>query len=354
MSGENMERRTDMGEIPAGGVVPTEDQARRIDLLVETGIRSYAGATMAILGVMPYRVYDQPSPDIEETSDPQEPVYDHNVRVAELTHAFRLDLSLGAKISELADLKGDARSKLQLDIERTKRRRDQHMENGCAACPQQDDCEIREKGWEDGMREVHPHLKPNKFGIIYETEPLNEMVIRLAPDPKADCDNTKDVSAPISVPVPTEAVGDVVDIFVDEEGDRTAANFDLRNIHLKNGDKALGERNRINRIIKKKPRNEARLAEESNDHFETFASELGQACELCSHKDSCALASNPVAWAETKHYARSPKPGWENQVNDAGVGYESREHWRQRRNKDPQAPCPPSIATDSVDLPHAA
>lgn len=345
MSGENMERRIDMGEIPAGGVVPTEDQARRINLIVDTGINSYAGATMAILGVMPHRVYGQPSPD--ETPDPQEPVYDHSVRVAELTHAVRLDMGLGPKISKLAGSKGDEKSKLQLDIERTKRRRDQHMENGCTACPHQDDCEIKEKDWEDGMREVHPHLKPNRFGIVYETEPLTEMIKRIVPDPEAHCDDK--LEHRLENPQVNGGEFSVIEGMYDdgdEEEKRIAANFDLRNIHLDKADEALGVRNRINRILKKKPRNEGRLAEESHASFEEFAGELDKACALCSHSANCALKSDPVAWAEAKHYAKSPGSEWEDQVNEAGVRYESREHWRKRRKQDPQAPCPPPTANN--------
>lgn len=140
-----------------------------------------------------------------------------------------------------------------------------------------------------------------------------------------------------------------LNLILEDEGDRAAVNLELRNLHLDKADKALGQRNRINRKIKIGiPEKTGRLAEESNELFEIFADKLMQACGSCALRGDCALAFNPVAWEKSKHYARSPDNAWGDTVSDDGVKNESRERWRKRRKNDPEASCVPKKPIERI------
>lgn len=339
MSDDSMERRIDMGELPVGGVVPTESQMDRIDRLIDTGQRSHAGATMLVLGVMPNKVFsdDLEQSGFKETEEPVDIVEpDHETRMAGLINAYRLDIGLGPKRAELASTKGDDRLKLEREINRDKRRRDNFMISGCIACPNHGNCDIEKKGWTNGMKEVHPHLKPNGFGIIYETEPLDEMIRRLVSNPDGHCDQSKE-EAQTQEAIETAEVGG-------ETGVQEDANFDIRNIHLKNASKALTERNKVGAFLtRKNPVNREKYEEIEGQHQIEFKDELKQACVLCSHQGDCALASDPAAWDEAKHYASAPSKEWENAVGENGVKHESRKNHQKRLDDDPQAHCVPPI-----------
>lgn len=356
MSGENMEQRIDVGEIPTGGVVPTEDQMASIDRYVEGGHMSHAEATMKVLGVMPGRVYEDPR--TEEPPAPQEPTYDDKAKVANLIHMYKIRSGIGPKISELHTLKGDAWGNKATEIKRDKSKGDIYIKRACATCTRQNDCDEKGKTFEQGIGAIHPRLKPSeKYPHANIGESLLEMIQRQTKNPDAHCNPAKDEIAldldEIS-PVIEITAGEAVVVSTEDEGDRTTANLELRNAHLAKADKALSKRNSLNRQAKMSvPEKSGRLAEESNDFFEIFSDELKQGCSSCSDRGVCPLALDPVAWDEAKHYSRSPSTEWEDTVDDNGVKHESREQWRRRREQDPNASCVPPVA-DSENIPKVA
>jgi len=330
-----------MNRIPAGGVVPTESQMSRIETLTETGRMSHAEATNAVLGVMPKDVITG-EPIQEAPAEAAAPLknIDHNTRAGNLINVYRISLGLGPKIAKIVGLRDEQRSSLEREIRRDKNSREHFMENACAACPNQDSCDIKEKGFE-GLMDVHPQLKPSMYeDVVYETESLQEMIIRISNNPGDHCDPTADGEAPTK-PVNEAKV-------IDDEGDREAANLELRDTHLDKAAAALTESNKADHILKElNPGNTEGYEEKSANYFRKFADELCQGCRLCNEAADCPGAFNPKVWAEAKHYKKSPIKEWEQTIGDNGIQNESRDKWQKRRASDPAAPCfPKSTETD--------
>ncbi|OGL30450.1 hypothetical protein A3F37_01070 [Candidatus Saccharibacteria bacterium RIFCSPHIGHO2_12_FULL_41_12] len=335
-------------EIPTGGVVPSAANIEKINRYVEGGTMSRFEATYRVLGVFPDKVFFETVPEdvpMDETQTEASDSYDHISRVTNLVHMLRVGIGLSPKIARLATVPPDERGALLREIKRDQALRDNFMEQACVSCPRQDDCdEIKGKGWE-GMQDVHPQLTESaKFGIIGEKEPMNVMIVRVVPNPKAHCNPEKDEIA-ISKNEETKPI--VIDgsgmaslnvPFVDEEVEFL---YEKRNEHLDKAIIALNARNRAKALAQRgNPRLREKRESNERDKFKLFISEIMQACQVCPDNPTCPLASSPRAWDQAHHYKDKAPYGWESREEN-GIGHETRTHFDKRRAKDPTASCVP-------------
>lgn len=363
MSGENMEQRIDVGEIPTGGVVPTEDQMARIDNYVEGGHMSHAEATMKVLGVMPSRVYEEPR--AEEPPAPQKPVYDNSTKVANLTRMYSIESLLKPRIAKLSELTGDDWRKEQAQVKRAQVKRDNAMENACSACSRQDGCEIKAKGFEEGMAVVHPRLKPSeKYPHTNVGESLQEMIIRHASTPDSHCDPAED-GIVFEIDDTEQEVAPVIAITADEAtlavplvDNELETAYEKRNEILQEASDFLNKSHRDKGILKYgNPANPTAVKKLAEINFGRFATKLEEACSICPDHGTCPIVKEPdpaKAWEDAHYYSdKASEPSWPNEVSENGIGHESRKAFFERTKQDPHAPCAPP-AVDLENMPKVA
>ncbi len=361
MPGENMEQKIDFEEIPTGGVVPTEAQMAQIDEYVDGGQMTYETATRRVLGVPPSRVYEQPS--VDETPVPKEPTYDNTTKVTSLTRMYTIESWLRQEIPKLPGLKGDDWRKKRTQVMRVQSKRDNAMENACSACSRQDGCEIKDKGFEEGMAVVHPRIRPSqKYPHTNIGESLQEMVIRHAANPDSHCDPAKDgITFEEAVEIDVAETAPVIAITADEAtlavplvDHELETAYEKRNEILKEAGDFLNKSHRDKGIIKYgNPANPTALKKLAEINFGRFATKLDEACALCPDHGTCPIvkeAEPAKAWSDAHYYSDQPSdPSWPNEVSENGIGHESRKAFFERVKKDSHASCvPPAVDFENM------